>query len=443
MTGISRREVLIIWVPGGETRPYKAKVSFARDSKESAYYIRKQSSTVRARGEDERELLSLAATVPFDDRYNQAASLDDLSPRLIEEFLREVKSELANDMKNLSIEALGRQMNNRPEAERFWNFPIAAIEEAVVNAVYHRAYDVREPVEVRISTEDLVVLSFPGPDRSIKMEDLRAGRGVSRRYRNRRIGDFLKELDLTEGRSTGIPKILKAMKANGSPAPEFESDEDRTYFLIRLPVHERSVQATPPEVAPQVEKLALAIRGEMTRKEIMDALDLKDRMHFVNGYVQPALVSRIIEMTIPDKPRSGKQRYRLTAAGRLLVGILARSSLLHLLAIVVIGRLSGNKAGIAVFELLQCVSGRGGGLRLLGHGRGVRRQGAAGRSAEGCEDEEEVLGFHGLMGWIWVSAKGSFIWVCARAARACGVRPAWSTLSVVRSPASCLSIAAS
>ena len=111
MTGISRREVLIIWVPGGETRPYKAKVSFARDSKEWAYYIRKQSSTVRARGEDERELLSLAATVPFDDRYNQAASLDDLSPRLIEEFLREVKSELANDMKNLSIEALGRQMN--------------------------------------------------------------------------------------------------------------------------------------------------------------------------------------------------------------------------------------------------------------------------------------------------------------------------------------------
>ena len=46
-----------------------------------------------------------------------------------------------------------------------------------------------------------------------------------------------KELDLTEGRSTGISKIIKAMAKNGSPAPEFETDEERSYFLIRLPVH--------------------------------------------------------------------------------------------------------------------------------------------------------------------------------------------------------------
>ena len=70
---------------------------------------------------------------------------------------------------------------------------------------------------------------------------MRAGKAVSRRYRNRRIGEFLKELDLTEGRSTGLPKILKVMRANGSPAPEFESGEDRTHLLIRLLVHPRAV----------------------------------------------------------------------------------------------------------------------------------------------------------------------------------------------------------
>ena len=63
------------------------------------------------------------------------------------------------------------------------------LKETVVNAVYHRSYQEREPIEVRITPEDLVVLSFPGPDRSIRMEDLRAGRAVSRRYRNRRIGN--------------------------------------------------------------------------------------------------------------------------------------------------------------------------------------------------------------------------------------------------------------
>ena len=103
-----------------------------------------------------------------------------------------------------------------------------------------RRHEIREPVEIRISREDLVVLSFPGPDRSIQLADLKKGKAVSRRYRNRRIGEFLKELDLTEGRSTGISKIIKAMAANGSPAPEFETDEDRSYFLIRLPVHEKA-----------------------------------------------------------------------------------------------------------------------------------------------------------------------------------------------------------
>ena len=46
-------------------------------------------------------------------------------------------------------------------------FSLRAIEEAVVNAVYHRGYDVREPVEVRITHDELVVLSYPGPDRSV------------------------------------------------------------------------------------------------------------------------------------------------------------------------------------------------------------------------------------------------------------------------------------
>jgi hypothetical protein len=54
---------------------------------------------------------------------------------------------------------------DRAEATRAWNFPFAAIEEAVVNAVYHRSYEEREPIEVRISHDELVVVSFPGPAR--------------------------------------------------------------------------------------------------------------------------------------------------------------------------------------------------------------------------------------------------------------------------------------
>ena len=93
---IQGKTILVIWVPGGESRPYKARVSLSGKSGEWAYYIRKQSSTVKAQGADEQELIRLTATVPFDDRVNQSATLEDLSLPLIEDFLQEVDSDLVH-----------------------------------------------------------------------------------------------------------------------------------------------------------------------------------------------------------------------------------------------------------------------------------------------------------------------------------------------------------
>lgn len=51
------------------------------------------------------------------------------------------------------------------------------------------------------------------------------------------VSEFLKELNLAEGRSTGIPKILKAMSENGSPASVFGTDEDYSYLLVCFSAH--------------------------------------------------------------------------------------------------------------------------------------------------------------------------------------------------------------
>lgn len=104
---------------------------------------------------------------------------------------------------------------DRAEADRFFNYPYAAVEEALSNAVHHRAYDVKEPIEVRVEQDRIEIVSFPGPDRSVTQEGLKNYRVSSRRYRNRRIGDFLKELHLTEGRNTGFKKILDAWQRKG------------------------------------------------------------------------------------------------------------------------------------------------------------------------------------------------------------------------------------
>ena len=91
---------------------------------------------------------------------------------------------------------------------------------------------------MRVENDKIEIVSFPGPDRSVTLEGLKSYHVSNRRYRNRRIGDFLKELHLTEGRNTGFKKILDALEANGSPKPEFETDEARSYFISRFYIHE-------------------------------------------------------------------------------------------------------------------------------------------------------------------------------------------------------------
>lgn len=103
--------------------------------------------------------------------------------------------------------------------------------------MYHRDYQVRELVEIRIYPDSITILNYGGPDRSIKMKAFEEGVIKPRRYRNRRLGDFLKELDLTEGRATGIPTIRKALLENGSPLAIFDTDDDRSFFEVTIPVH--------------------------------------------------------------------------------------------------------------------------------------------------------------------------------------------------------------
>ena len=162
---------------------------------------------------------------------------------------------------------------DRAEADRFFNYPFAAIEEALANAVYHKGYDVREPIEVRVENEQIEIISHPGPDRSVTIEGLKKFKVTNRRYRNRRIGEFLKELHLTEGRNTGFKKILNALEKNGSPKPEFETDDEHSYFISRFFVREGFYDESDSDSeAETVEKQET--REKTTQKTTQKMLDL-------------------------------------------------------------------------------------------------------------------------------------------------------------------------
>ncbi|MBX3288222.1 MAG: putative DNA binding domain-containing protein [Acidobacteria bacterium] len=401
------RMILVLRVPGGENRPYQTVKGLGKNS-DRGYYIRVLNATVEARGQKLTELLSLAQRVPFDDRFNQNAGLDDLDFDLIRGFLKEVKSELAEYAEKLEFEQLCRQMNivggstegplpknvglmffssnpsqffpqtqidvvklptgtegsriiektfygpihqqirnalhyisttvieeiilkdpNKAESDKVLNYPYQAIEELLVNAVYHRGYDVREPIEVRILPDRITITSYPGPDRSISLGKLAVGSLVARRYRNRRIGEFLKELNLTEGRGTGIPIAIKAMEDNSSPPPNFETDEDNSYFIATLPINSAftsggaSGVATPilaPEVTEFLNENAVSILEycltPRSRSEIQMELKLRDAKHLRERYIYPLLEAKVIVMTDPTHPRSLSQRFKTTKLGK-------------------------------------------------------------------------------------------------------------------------------
>lgn len=160
---------------------------------------------------------------------------------------------------------------DKAESDWAFNYPYAALEEALSNAVYHRAYDIREPIEVRVEREMIEIVSFPGPDRSVTQEGLRKYKVSNRRYRNRRIGDILKELHLTEGRNTGFGKILRALEENGSPKPEFETDDAHSYFISRLFIHQGFLE-TRAEKEPKRSRKKEPKKGAERKQSIVDKL---------------------------------------------------------------------------------------------------------------------------------------------------------------------------
>lgn len=320
------QHILVLWCPAGDNRPYTAPITQGKGALRQPY-IRYGSRSIIAKEDNLRRLQELTARIPFDDRINGKATIDDLDLGLIQAFLQEVKSDLYEESKQIPFADLCRNMkivsgpkealrplnvgllffsrdpekflerswieliihkdttgknftekyfkgpihyqlravldyfkNNvieetvekvahKAEANRHFNFPYIAIEEALSNAVYHKSYEMDKPIEVQLWPDKIEILSFPGPVPPVDAQILKQNiRIVARDYRNRRIGDLLKELRLTEGRGTGFPTIRNAMKDNGSPEPIFETDEQSTYFLSVLQAKEQkidSIEAVP------------------------------------------------------------------------------------------------------------------------------------------------------------------------------------------------------
>lgn len=417
-TFYKEKHILIIRAPAGDLRPYKVPKSLGGKEQTKVPYIRFSSNTIEAKGDFLRQLEELTARIPFDDRMNQKASIDDLSLSLIRSHLQQTKSSLFEESHQIPFPELCCQMEivkgdveeqrplnvgllffcedpwefipvseinftihkdlvgrdftekifngpiqqqlinaldfiktnvieegvskveNKAEAERFYNYPYLAVEEVLANAIYHKGYDQRSPIDVQVFPYDRIeVISYPGPMPPIDNETLKKERITTRNYRNRRIGDFLKELKLTEGKATGFPLIYNEMRKNGSPKPEFYTDNDRTLFQAILYVHPwfKKVKETNSQVdsklAPswhqggtklalsnkEVDEILFFCLNPKSIHEIMELKNWKDRSKFRNKYIKPLLNENLLNMTEPSVPNSPKQKYYTTDNGKKLI----------------------------------------------------------------------------------------------------------------------------
>lgn len=179
-------------------------------------------------------------------------------------------------IKNYTLKEVVIKSADKAEATRISNYPYAAIEEILANAVYHRFYQEKEPITVRITSESIEITSFPGFDRSISDKDIAELRIRARVYRNRRIGNFLKELKLIEGRNTGFPNAIKALKANGSGMPRFAMDNERSFLSVTIPIHPYFLKASSDKDTEYREKILEQLRtSPMNRTELAKALGMK------------------------------------------------------------------------------------------------------------------------------------------------------------------------
>jgi len=118
------------------------------------------------------------------------------------------------------------------------------------------------------------------------------------------------------------------MKANGSPDPRFETDDDRTYFVSYFPAHPLAVLKETAQVGtkpgPSRDQVTAQVTAQVLKfcqephksSEIMSLIGLKHWKTFQANYLNPLLQQGLLAMTIPEKPTSRKQRYITTEAGK-------------------------------------------------------------------------------------------------------------------------------
>lgn len=220
--------------------------------------------------------------------------------------------------------AVGTRANG-PQAPVTYELPRDAVAEAIVNAVAHRDYTSNASVQVMLFADRLEVWSPGELPPTLTPELLR--RPHASIPRNPLIAEPLFLAHYIEKAGTGTLDIISLCKDAGLPEPDFRQDGGQWVVTLWRPKPTPGTKSAPTrrqvagevtgQVTGEVRQLLHALeKSPLSRAKAQAALGLKGLANFRDRYLGPALEAGLVEMTIPEKPRSRKQKYRLTAEGK-------------------------------------------------------------------------------------------------------------------------------
>ncbi|HNQ88002.1 MAG TPA: ATP-binding protein [Verrucomicrobiota bacterium] len=205
--------------------------------------------------------------------------------------------------------------------DRPW-YPSRATREAIANSLCHRDYIVPGGAVAVAMYDDHLESTNPGRFHfGLKADDL--SRPHASKPWNPLIASVFYRAGVIEQWGIGTLNILDWCQENGNPPPRWEEQPTGDIIVTFWPVSQ--ADAKPPrqgpgrvtgEVTGEVGRLLQVLNTPMTRTAIQVAMGLKGQANFRDRYLAPALANGLIERTIPDKPQSRLQQYRLTEKDR-------------------------------------------------------------------------------------------------------------------------------
>ncbi|MCK6414867.1 MAG: DUF4062 domain-containing protein [Giesbergeria sp.] len=234
--------------------------------------------------------------------------------------------ELVDQALDFVLSKIDRRVGTRAagaQAPVDYELPREAVAEAIVNAVAHRDYTSNASVQVMLFADRLEIWNPGELPPQLTVDNLR--RPHASIPRSPRIAEPLFLARYIEKAGTGTLDMIHLCTQAGLPAPEFRQDGGQ--FIQTLWRHTGEAESAEAATAGtqsgtksalsrhQVEILAKASTGAALT-ELMAIDGRTDRTKFRNQVIKPLIDQGWLEMTLPDKPTSSQQKYRLTAQGK-------------------------------------------------------------------------------------------------------------------------------